>query len=61
MENDKEYYCRRAEEELQRAADSTESTAVKAHYQLANYYLGRAYDETDPAASGALDVTPGAA
>ncbi len=41
VEDDRTYYQRRAEAELERAQQATEPGAVKAHYQLAEAYLGR--------------------
>lgn len=40
---DKEYFYKRAEVELQRAADAHCPQAVKAHYTLAGHYLDRVY------------------
>jgi hypothetical protein len=41
------YLERRAEQELELAQSSTHPAAVRAHYQLAGFYLDRLYCETD--------------
>ena len=43
---DRDYFYRRAETELHMAQAATVPEAVKAHYQLAGYYLDRVYGET---------------
>lgn len=49
METDLNYFRRRAEEELLAAQASSEPTAVRAHYLLANYYLDHiANDDSVP-------------
>lgn len=45
---DREYYYRRAEEEISRAQDAWDERSVRAHYLLAGYYLEQVYGE-DPA------------
>jgi hypothetical protein len=43
MANDRDYYYRRAETELEQAQRATLPAAVKAHYTLAGHYLDRVY------------------
>jgi len=45
IESDHDYFCRRAEEELERAQAALDPAAVRIHYELANKYLNRAYRE----------------
>ncbi|WCT72654.1 hypothetical protein PQ455_13560 [Sphingomonas naphthae] len=47
MERDQAYYYERAEAELRLAQQATEPAVVKAHYQLAGYYLDRVYGGGD--------------
>jgi hypothetical protein len=42
-EDDRDYYYRRAEEELARAQASTVPPVVSAHYHLAGLYLDKLY------------------
>ena len=52
MEEDKEYFYKRAENELEMAQRTEVPEAVKAHYTLAGYYLDKVYtDEETPADS----------
>jgi hypothetical protein len=44
-DDDKAYYYRRAEEEIERAQSSLDEKAVSAHYHLAGFYLDRVYGE----------------
>lgn len=46
--DDREYFRQRAEVELEMAQNSTVPEAVKVHYDLAGYYLDRAYGDRDP-------------
>ena len=47
QDEDREYYRRRAEEEISRAQQSDDERSVRAHFLLAGYYLDRVYG-TDP-------------
>ncbi|WP_294354480.1 hypothetical protein [uncultured Sphingomonas sp.] len=50
-EDDREYYNRRAEAEIEAASATENPAACRAHYQMAELYLERAYsDEGDEAA-----------
>jgi hypothetical protein len=49
MEKDKAYFYQRAEAELKLAQQAAQPAVVKAHYQLAGYYLDRVYGEGDRA------------
>lgn len=64
VDDDKEYYYRRAESELEMAQRTENPEAVKAHYTLAGYYLDKVYnDDAAIVASGeaAINTTlPGA-
>lgn len=52
--DDKEYFYRRAESELEMAQRTIVPEAVKAHYTLAGYYLDKVYsDDQAPAANDA--------
>lgn len=42
-EEDKRYFLRRAEAELEQAQRAEHPRAVRAHYHLANHYLDRVY------------------
>lgn len=46
-EEDKEYFERRAEEEIAMACGSSETAAVQAHYTLACAYLDRIYSRPE--------------
>ena len=46
-EEDKEYFERRAEEEIAMACGSSETAAVQAHYGLACAYLDKIYTEAE--------------
>jgi hypothetical protein len=48
MEPDQTYYYQRAEAELRLAQQAIDPAVVKAHYQLAGYYLDRVYGGGDP-------------
>ena len=50
-DDDREYYCRRAEEEITRAQSAEDARLVSFHYHLAGLYLDKVY--------GDADVTPG--
>ncbi|WBH15452.1 hypothetical protein [Sphingomonas radiodurans] len=52
MEDDKEYFYKRAESELEMAQRTIVPEAVKAHYTLAGYYLDKVYTD-QPAANDA--------
>jgi hypothetical protein len=41
--DDRRYYLRRAEAELDLAQRATHPAAVRAHYVIANHYLDRVY------------------
>jgi hypothetical protein len=43
------YLLSRAEEEIEKAQQSTDSRAVSAHFQLAELYLDEAYRHSDEA------------
>ena len=43
IEDDKDYYTRRAEAELERAQRAKKPEVVKAHYLIAEAYLERLY------------------
>lgn len=45
MNDDKEYYYKRAESELEMAQRTEVPEAVKAHYTLAGYYLDKVYND----------------
>lgn len=45
VNDDKEYYYRRAESELEMAQRTEVPEAVKAHYTLAGYYLDKVYND----------------
>jgi hypothetical protein len=47
MEYDQTYYYQRAEAELRLAQQAIDPAVVKAHYQLAGYYLDRVYGGGD--------------
>lgn len=47
MERDRAYFYDRAEAELKLAQRATDPAVVKAHYQLAGYYLDRVYGAED--------------
>lgn len=47
-DDDREYYNRRAEAEIEAASATENPAACRAHYQMAELYLERAYsDEAD--------------
>ncbi len=50
VNDDKEYYYRRAESELEMAQRTEIPEAVKAHYTLAGYYLDTVYNDEAVAA-----------
>jgi len=47
MERDRDYYYMRAESELALAEQSSSPNVLKAHYELAGYYLDLAYGDDD--------------
>jgi hypothetical protein len=49
MERDKAYFYQRAEAELKLAQQAIQPAVVKAHYQLAGYYLDRVYGDGEQA------------
>ncbi|QJU56372.1 hypothetical protein HL653_17615 [Sphingomonas sp. AP4-R1] len=49
MEKDKAYFYQRAETELKLAQQAVQPAVVKAHYQLAGYYLDRVYGNGEQA------------
>lgn len=49
MERDKVYFYQGAEAELKLAQQAAQAAVVKAHYQLAGYYLDRVYGGGDQA------------
>ena len=49
MEDDKEYFYKRAESELEMAQRAIIPEAVKAHYTLAGHYLDKVYADQQPA------------
>ncbi|SEL26263.1 hypothetical protein SAMN05216382_1668 [Sphingomonas palmae] len=50
-DDDREYYNRRAEAEIEAASATENPAACRAHYQMAELYLERAYsDESDETA-----------
>ena len=53
-DDDREYYNRRAEAEIEAASATENPAACRAHYQMAELYLERAFsDEEDAASEGA--------
>lgn len=54
VNDDKEYYYRRAESELEMAQRTEVPEAVKAHYTLAGYYLDKVYNEEASAKSPSI-------
>jgi hypothetical protein len=51
--DDREYYERRAEAEIELAQRARHAAAVQAHYQLASAYLDRIHGD-EPRSSGGL-------
>ncbi|QNE32015.1 hypothetical protein F1C10_08735 [Sphingomonas sp. NBWT7] len=49
MTDDKDYFYRRAELELEMAQRTEHPEAVKAHYTIASYYLDKVYSDADDA------------
>lgn len=49
MTDEQTYYYRRAEAELEQAQRARDPRAVRAHYELAEAYLGRIEAPTDDA------------
>ena len=47
-EQDRAYFYRRAETELELAQKATTPAAVKSHYTIANEYLERAWADGEP-------------
>jgi len=58
MGRDRSYFYERAETELKLAQQATDPAVVRAHYQMAGYYLDRVYGAGD---SPATDRQPGPA
>lgn len=58
MGRDRSYFYERAEAELKLAQQASDPAVVKAHYQMAGYYLDRVYGAGD---STATDRQPGTA
>jgi hypothetical protein len=56
VDDDKEYYYRRAESELEMAQRTEVPEAVKAHYTLAGYYLDKVYNDEAGAAPAPFDA-----
>ncbi|WP_177179169.1 MULTISPECIES: hypothetical protein [unclassified Sphingomonas] len=54
MNDDKEYYYKRAESELEMAQRTEVPEAVKAHYTLAGYYLDKVYNDEANATSPSI-------
>ncbi|HEY0113911.1 MAG TPA: hypothetical protein VGB59_12295 [Allosphingosinicella sp.] len=50
---ERDYYERRAAEEIERAQAADHSRAVQAHYELASAYLDRVHGE-EPRSTGGL-------
>lgn len=61
MEDDKEYFYKRAENELEMAQRTENAAAVKAHYTLASYYLDKVYNDDEPLAANDDPTEPGSA
>ncbi|WP_019515757.1 hypothetical protein [Sphingomonas sp. Mn802worker] len=51
-DDDREYYNRRAEAEIEAASATENPAACKAHYQMAELYLERAYSDEGDGATG---------
>ena len=49
-DDDRDYYNRRAEAEIEAASATENPAACKAHYQMAELYLEKAYSDDEPAA-----------
>jgi hypothetical protein len=56
VNDDKEYFYRRAESELEMAQRTEVPEAVKAHYTLAGYYLDKVYNDDGAAQAPANDT-----
>jgi hypothetical protein len=54
VNDDKEYYYKRAESELEMAQRTEVPEAVKAHYTLAGYYLDKVYNDEANATSPSI-------
>ena len=50
-EDDRNYFRRRAEVELEQAQRATTPRVVRAHYEMANAYLGRLQATAQPASA----------
>lgn len=48
LPDDAHYFVRRAEQQLEMAQAAENEQVVSAHYQLANLYLDRAYQQVGP-------------
>ena len=51
-DDDREYYNRRAEAEIEAASATENPAACRAHYQMAELYLERAYPDGEETAAG---------
>jgi hypothetical protein len=47
-EDEKAYFCRRAEEEIERAQQARDERVVSFHYRLAGLYLDKVHGAGDP-------------
>ena len=50
-DDDREYYNRRAEAEIEAASATENPAACRAHYQMAELYLERAFSDEEDATS----------
>ncbi|NTS63584.1 hypothetical protein HRV97_00245 [Sphingomonas sp. HHU CXW] len=50
-DDDREYFNRRAEAEIEAASATENPAACRAHYQMAELYLERAFSDEEDAAS----------
>ena len=58
-DDDRDYYYRRAEQEIALAQTSSDETAVKFHYMLGGLYLDRVFGDGSPPpilSSGAAEL-----
>lgn len=55
MSDDKDYFERRAETEIELAQHATHARAVNAHYQMASAYLDRIHGDTPRPVPNVLD------
>ena len=54
--DDREYYERRAEAEIELAQRARHSAAVQAHYQLASAYLDRIHGDQPKSTGGLFSI-----